>query len=38
MLEDDVELHPDFINLFNNFKGQLPKNWDLAWVGVHGLA
>ena len=33
MLEDDVELHPDFINLFNNFKGQLPKNWDLAWVG-----
>jgi len=33
MLEDDVELHPDFVNLFNNFKNQLPEDWDLAWVG-----
>lgn len=33
MLEDDVQLHPDFVNLFNNFKAQLPEDWDLAWVG-----
>lgn len=33
MLEDDVELHPDFVNLFNSFKSQLPEDWDLAWVG-----
>lgn len=33
MLEDDVELHPDFVNLFNDFKSQLPEDWDLAWVG-----
>lgn len=33
VLEDDVELHPDFVNLFNNFKDQLPEDWDLAWVG-----
>lgn len=33
MLEDDVELHPNFVELFNSFKGQLPADWDLAWVG-----
>lgn len=33
ILEDDVELHPDFVELFNTFKGELPEDWDIAWVG-----
>jgi GR25 family glycosyltransferase involved in LPS biosynthesis len=33
VLEDDVLLCYDFIELFNDYKSQLPDFWDLAWVG-----
>jgi GR25 family glycosyltransferase involved in LPS biosynthesis len=33
ILEDDVVLDIDFTNKFNEFKNQLPPNWDLCWVG-----
>ena len=34
VLEDDAILTNDFINRFNNYKSQLPEDWDLAWVGT----
>jgi GR25 family glycosyltransferase involved in LPS biosynthesis len=33
ILEDDVVFCNNFINYFNNFKNQLPKDWDCSWVG-----
>jgi len=33
ILEDDVVFEDDFIENFNDFKSQLPKDWDIAWVG-----
>ena len=33
ILEDDVLLCPNFISVFNNFKKELPEDWDCCWVG-----
>lgn len=33
ILEDDVVFSNNFIDNFNNFKSQLPNNWDCCWVG-----
>jgi GR25 family glycosyltransferase involved in LPS biosynthesis len=33
VFEDDVILCDDFVTKFNNFKEQLPDNWDTVWVG-----
>jgi hypothetical protein len=33
VLEDDVLLCYDFLDNFNNYKSQLPDDWDIAWVG-----
>jgi GR25 family glycosyltransferase involved in LPS biosynthesis len=33
ILEDDVVLENDFIEKFNLYTSQLPKDWDLCWVG-----
>ena len=33
ILEDDVAFEKDFIENFNDFKSQLPDDWDIAWVG-----
>ena len=33
ILEDDVVFENNFVELFNNYKEQLPKNWDCCWVG-----
>jgi GR25 family glycosyltransferase involved in LPS biosynthesis len=33
ILEDDVVLEDNFISNFNNYKDQLPLDWDICWVG-----
>ena len=33
VFEDDVILHPNFIEYFNFFKTQIPKDWDIVWIG-----
>ena len=33
VFEDDVILHPNFIEYFNLFKTQIPKDWDIVWIG-----
>lgn len=33
ILEDDVEFHPQFEHLFNNFIEQVPDNWDMIFFG-----
>lgn len=33
VLEDDVVLNLDFSAKFNNFKSQLPKDWDICFIG-----
>lgn len=33
VFEDDVVLCDDFVNKFNFYKNQMPKDWDIGWVG-----
>lgn len=33
IFEDDVVLQENFVSKFNSYKKQLPKDWDLCWVG-----
>jgi GR25 family glycosyltransferase involved in LPS biosynthesis len=33
VFEDDIILHDDFVNLFNNYASQLPSDWDICFVG-----
>ena len=33
IFEDDIVLQDDFVSKFNSYKEQLPKDWDLCWVG-----
>jgi GR25 family glycosyltransferase involved in LPS biosynthesis len=33
VLEDDAVLCQDFVKHFNNYKAQLPNDWDIGWVG-----
>lgn len=33
VLEDDVVLCENFVQQFNHYKKQLPKDWDIGWVG-----
>lgn len=33
ILEDDILLYPNFVEVFNSFKQQLPIDWDCCWVG-----
>lgn len=33
ILEDDVEFCDNFVDLFNEYKKQLPDDWDCCWVG-----
>lgn len=33
VFEDDVELCANFIDKFNFYKKQLPKDWEIGWIG-----
>jgi len=33
ILEDDVEFETDFVNKFNNYFSQLPKDYDMCYIG-----
>jgi GR25 family glycosyltransferase involved in LPS biosynthesis len=33
IFEDDVKLVKDFSKKFNNYKAQLPNDWDILWIG-----
>lgn len=35
ILEDDIEFHENFVNLFNEIKEQIPNNWDLLYLGAN---
>jgi len=33
IFEDDIKLVKDFSKKFNNYKAQLPNDWDILWIG-----